>query len=138
MTRVFAKNFADDLIVDTRDESCPIRIAYHFGGDIQDGVRENELVSYALARLLPRVRPIAVIRGTEFSARTSDLRSSAAYTALSEHARELGLFQVLGAGGYRALAYDALLGPIPHSQALRGILARLQRRSGRPPLPQDS
>ncbi len=127
-----------ELIVDTRDELCPIRIAYHFGDYFQDrdlltrGVREANLASYpALAGQISHSRPIAIIRSTEFSTLGSIPSNEFVHAALAEHAGDLGLFSIFGAGGYRALAYDALLGPVPQNKALRKILFRLQRWSAR-------
>lgn len=111
----------------TSHPDCPVRIMYteELTGDALhanglDGFRWN----------LRPLRPLAVIRATEFSDYSGSAVERSNYRVIlgdcREGTRRPGIVEIYGSQGYRALAYDATLGPVPADDELCEFLEGLE------------
>lgn len=106
---------------DTRKPHCPIRIVY--AGPGVGPYHTNELTDRIY---LPRDKPLAIIKYTEHSDYSGSDVEASNYRVLCE-ARDIDhLVQIYGSHGYKALAYDATLGPVPSCEQLCEILESLE------------
>lgn len=109
-----------EFTIDTRKVNCPIRIMY-------TEVTGNSLHAHELDTRpwgLRPVRPLAVINATEHGDYVgSDVEASNCRAMWDLEDMRPHLVQICGSHGYKALAYDATLGPVPDSWALALALA---------------
>lgn len=110
--------------VDTRDPTCPIHRMY-----VADVVPINTVVHadhlHAAFHPVHAAWPLAVIKATEHSDYTGGTVEASNHRVLAaDFAGDL--LEIVGAHGYRALAYDASLGPVPAHEDLCEALAALQ------------
>lgn len=119
--------------LDTNKTNCPIRITYGPQTLTEDGsaLLVSPIHESSLRDSPDRPGsgwncswPLAIIRGTEHG----DYGGGS--VEASNHRRLLELFpgltQIIGSHGYKALAYDATLGPVPESEDLADVLEDLE------------
>lgn len=112
---------------DTRKAHCPIRIVYTSAA--VGPYHANELAerpSFA-GMSIARLRPLAIIRETEHSDYSGGDVQASNYRVLAEAKDMDDLVEIYGSHGYKALAYDATLGPVPTCEALCDVLENLEQ-----------
>lgn len=117
---------------DTRKSHCPIRIMYAPETFTEDGVAYlKRSMHSADLRDKPDARgtswncrwPMAIIKATEHSDYTGNAVEQSNYRMmLANEDMQPHLVEIYGSHGYRALAYDATLGPYPESWELANAL----------------
>ena len=119
---------------DTRKPSCPIRIVYTSAA--VGPYHTNELAERPSFAGMPiaRLRPLAIIKYTEHSDYSGSDVEASNYRVLCDAKDIDHLVQIYGSHGYKALAYDATLGPVPSCEALSEMLEQLE---GYPLLDED-
>lgn len=108
---------------DTRHPHCPIYIVYTLAM-AGDRLHASELDARPWA--LRTMRPLAVIKLTEYSDYSGSDVEASNHRVLADRADELRLVEIIGSHGYKALAYDATLGPVPWSEDLVDIIEQLE------------
>jgi hypothetical protein len=109
---------ADTYNADTSADDCPVSI-WHT--EVMSGRQIHTSQCHPDVPSVP-TRPIAVIRCTECSDYSGTAVRRSNYRVLLDDGNRHGLIQIYGAHGYRALAFDASLGPVPDSEELRELL----------------
>jgi hypothetical protein len=103
-----------EFTTDTRKAHCPIRIVYSSAG--VGPYHTNELHDRPAYAGLPisNVVALAIIKGTEHGDYGGSSVEHSNYHAMLEHEDiRPHVIEIYGSHGYRALAYDATLGPVP-------------------------
>ena len=109
---------------DTRKPDCPIAILY------SSAIRgEDDMSSLFYSQLYPVLgryhrEPVAVIRATEHGDYSGGSAQRSNYEVLVERFGD-HLISITGSHGYRALGYDATLGPVTGIEDLDEILSEL-------------
>lgn len=109
---------------DTRKEHCPIRIVYCDPG-IVGAVHASHIQNEPRWEM---TSPIALIKATEHSDYSGDSVNASNHRVLWRKFPHL-LTEIYGSHGYKALAYDATLGPIPGSEDLSDMLTGLEEHA---------
>lgn len=112
------------------DPLCPIYLIYTSMIDPADRAGWLHMSSLEAQPRGEARWPLAIVRGTEHSDYTGSAVEASNYRMLaSDGCLAPHLIRIVGSHGYRALAYDAALGPLPDSPELSDVLEGLQHET---------